>query len=70
MDNNPLTYVLTSAKLYATGHRWLASLDIYNVKLKYRSGKTKGDADGLSRRPQETVQLFPDAVNSICQAFH
>ena len=23
-DNNPLTYVLTSAKLNATGHRWVA----------------------------------------------
>ena len=25
-DNNPLTYVLTSAKVDATGHRWLAEL--------------------------------------------
>ena len=25
-DNNPLTYVLSSAKLDATGHRWLAAL--------------------------------------------
>ena len=24
-DNNPLTYVLSSAKLDATGHRWLAA---------------------------------------------
>ena len=23
-DNNPLTYVLTTAKLSATGHRWVA----------------------------------------------
>ena len=41
----------------------------YNFQLKYKSGKTNGDADCLSRRPQETVQLFPDAVNSICQAY-
>ena len=41
----------------------------YNFQLKYKSGKTNGDADGLSRRPQETVQLFPYAVNSICQAY-
>ena len=25
-DNNPLTYILTTAKLDATGHRWLAAL--------------------------------------------
>ena len=68
-DNDPLTYVLTSAKLDATGHRWLASFGTYNFQLKYKSGKTNGDADSLSRRPQETVQLFPDAVNSICQAY-
>ena len=28
-DNNPLTYILTTAKLYATGHRWLAALSSY-----------------------------------------
>ena len=26
MDNNPLTYILTTAKLDATGQRWVASL--------------------------------------------
>ena len=30
-DNNPLTYVLTTAKLDATGHRWLAALSSYNL---------------------------------------
>ena len=42
-DDNPLTYVLSSAKLDATGHRWLASLANYNFKLVYRSGKSNGD---------------------------
>ena len=50
-DNNPLTYVLTTAKLDATGHRWLAALAAYNFTLEYRAGKQNGDADGLSRRP-------------------
>ena len=57
-DNNPLTYVLTSVKLDATSHRWLASLSSYNFKLTYRSGRSNGDADGLSRRPQETTECF------------
>ena len=29
-DNNLLTYILTSAKLDATGHHWVASLANYN----------------------------------------
>ena len=29
-DNNPLTYVLTTAKLNAAGHRWLAELSGYS----------------------------------------
>lgn len=51
-DNNPLTYVLTSAKLDAAGHRWLAALSTYQFTIKYRAGQANGDADGLSRRPQ------------------
>lgn len=50
-DSNPLTYVLTTAKLDATGHRWLAALSAYSFKLLYRAGKQNCDADALSRRP-------------------
>ena len=67
-DNNPLTYVLTSAKLDATGHRWLASLSNYDFKIKYRRGKSYNDADGLSRRPYEDTQIFPHVVRAICQS--
>lgn len=48
-DNNPLTYVLTTAKLNATGHRWLAALATYDFDIEYRPGKTNTDADLLSR---------------------
>lgn len=51
-DNNPLCYVLGSAKLDAVSHRWLASLSIYDFDLVYKRGSTHLDADGLSRRPQ------------------
>ena len=61
-DNNPLTYVLTSAKLNATGHRRLAARNTCNFSLKYKSGKFNGDADGLSRKPHKEVPLLPDAV--------
>ena len=34
-DDNPLSYVLTTAKLDAMGHRWVASLANYNIHLHY-----------------------------------
>ena len=55
-DNNPLTYVLTTAKLDATGHRWLSSLVNYNFDIRYKPGRNNQDADGLSRRPQGPQQ--------------
>ena len=51
-DNNHLTYVYTTAKLDATGQRWVASLSGYNFTVWYRNGKNNADADGLSRRQE------------------
>ena len=48
-DNNPLTYILTTAKLDAASHCWVASLANYNFRLHYRASKTNIDADTLSR---------------------
>ena len=48
-DNNPLTYILTTAKLDATSHHWVASLANYNFILHYRAGKANIDADALLR---------------------
>ena len=48
-DNNPLTYVLTSAKLDACGQRWVAKLANYNFTIKYKSGLSSVEADALSR---------------------
>ena len=48
-DNNPLTYVLTTAKLDGASHCWVTSLGNYNIRLHYRAGKTNIDADALSR---------------------
>ena len=41
---------MTSAKLDATGYRWLAALSVYDFDLKYCRGIDHSDADGLSRR--------------------
>ena len=43
--NNPLTYVLSSAKLDACGQRWVAKLANYNFKC----GLSNVEADALSR---------------------
>ena len=56
-DNNPLTYVLTTAKLDATGQRWIANLANYNFKIFYRSGRSNIDADALSRIPWDVAQV-------------
>lgn len=63
-DNNPLTYVLTTAKLDACGHRWIANLANYNFNLHYKPGKTNVEADALSRIPWQRDQgeTLPDQV--------
>lgn len=63
-DNNPLTYILSKAKLDATGQRWVAALANYNFQISYRSGHLNGDADGLSRKPI----IYSDTVKALCQA--
>ena len=57
MDNNPLTYILTTARSDATGQRWVTSLANYSFKIFYRSGKLNVEADALSRIPWENTQV-------------
>ena len=60
MDNNPLTYIFSSAHLDVAGHRWVASLADYNFSLEYQKGKDNTVADFLSqmedRLPKEEVE--------------
>ena len=48
-DNNPLTYVLKSAKLDATSQRWLSQLEQYDFTIEYKPGVNNIVADALSR---------------------
>ena len=48
-NNNPLTYIMSSAKLDATVQRWVAALATYNFKIFYWSGKQNIEADALSQ---------------------
>ena len=59
-DNNPLTYIFSSANLDAAGQHWVAHLASYNFSLEYQKGKDNTMADFLSqmnkRLPKEEVQ--------------
>ena len=56
-DNNPLTYVLMTAKLDATGQRWVAALALYNFRIYHHSGKTNVNADALSKIPWDIEEM-------------
>uniref|UniRef100_A0A673FWP3 Gypsy retrotransposon integrase-like protein 1 n=1 Tax=Sinocyclocheilus rhinocerous TaxID=307959 RepID=A0A673FWP3_9TELE len=71
-DNNPLTYILTTAKLNATGHRWLSELATYHFTLQYRPGSSNIDADALSRNPLPTTEegwqtVTNESVQALCK---
>ena len=70
-DNNPLTYILTSAKLDATGQRWASALGQYNFSILYRPGMKNQDADAMSRYPyekldREHIKIEDNTVKAIC----
>jgi transposase InsO family protein/dUTPase len=75
-DHNPLTYILTSAKLDAAGHRWLQQLNNFNFSVKYKPGRHNTDADALSRMSEESVRVvcnsFDDSadMSGHCMAVH
>ena len=48
-DSNLLLYVLSSAKLNATGQGWVNELVGCNINIHYKSGRNNIDADILSR---------------------
>ena len=48
-DNNPLTYIFSTANLNAAGQRWVAHLTSYNFALEYQKGKDNTVANFLSR---------------------
>ena len=67
MDNNPLTYIFSSANLDAAGQRWVAHLASCNVSLEYQKGKDNTVADFLSWMneclPEEEVQEYLNQIS-------
>ena len=71
-DNNPVTYVLSSAKLNVTGLRWVNELADFTFTIKYRPGRVNTDADSLSRIPDCesyietcTEEILPQTTNGV-----
>ena len=64
-DNNPLTYIMSTAKLNATGHRWVSELSEFNFQIKYRPGKVNVDADFLSRMPVNIEEYIPRCTKEV-----
>ena len=65
-DNNPLTYIFSSANLDAAGQRWVAHLTSYNFFLEYQKGKDNTVANFLSqmneRLSEEEVQEYLNKI--------
>ena len=53
MDNNPLTYFLTSPNMDGTKQRWINELVKYDFSLKYQKGKNNTVADALNKISKE-----------------
>ena len=65
-DNNPLSYLQT-AKLGATEMKWVSQLAQFNFEVKFRSGKSNGNADALSRKPIPQVRTLTCHSESAIQ---
>ena len=61
-DNNPLTYIMSTPNLDATGHCWVSVLAKYDFWLEYQKGRDNAVADALS---QVTTHLPPEAMQAI-----
>ena len=62
-DNNPLTYIFSSANLDAAGQQWVAHLASYNFSLEYQKGKDNAVADFLNEcLPEEEVQEYLNQI--------
>ena len=61
-DNNPLTYIMSTPNLDATGHHWVTALAQYKMKIEYLKGTDNKVADALSH---VEACLDPSTVEEI-----
>lgn len=71
-DNNPLTYIMSTAKVNAVGHHWVGELSDFCFSIKYRPRRVNINADTLSWVPLDfdnymsmcTGELSQEVVNT------
>lgn len=63
-DNNPLSH-LTTAKLGATEQRWAAELAAFDFEVRYRSGRSNGNADAFSRQNPVSRELIESIAAGV-----
>ena len=66
-DNNQLTYVMMTAKLNATGHRWVAALANFNFNMKYRPGHVHHDTDFFSPMKRNIHSIIKKCTKEALQ---
>ena len=66
MDNNPLTYIMSTLNHDAIGHQWVSALAQFNFELEYQRGHENMVVDVLSwvitRLDLETMKSILDGV--------
>lgn len=70
-DNNPLAH-LNTANLGAVEQRWAAQLAGFQFEVRYRPGRTNGNADALSRWPvhETSVRTTEDGIAPCIEGGH
>ena len=66
MDNNPLTYFLTSPNIDTMKQRWINELVKYDFSLEYHKGKNNTVADALSKI--EETHLSDEEAEKVLEA--
>ena len=64
-DNNPLTYIFSTAKLMQQVYVWVGKLADFKFEIKYRPGKTNVDADSLSRIPADFERFMDSCSETV-----
>ena len=64
-DSNPLLYVLSSAKLNATGQRWVNELANFNINIHYKPESNNTNANALNHFPEDIENYNKTYTNEV-----
>ena len=67
-DNNPLLYILPSAKPNATGQQWVNELADVNINIHCKPGRNNTNADAFSCFPEDIKKYNKTYMNEVFSA--